>query len=268
MATYLDGIMAAHREAAEADQRSFDDLFADALQSPIPRSLAHALSAEGLSVIAEFKRRSPSKGVLNQSMDLGAMLEMYQEGGASAISVLTDLEFFGGSLTDLSQARQITSLPLLRKDFVVDERDLCDARISGADAVLLIVAALEDGELRHLSHVAVALDLDVLVEVHDEPELERAIDLSSSIVGVNQRDLRTFEVDLDRALGLLDSIPSEVIAVAESGIGSREEAARLAEAGFDAVLVGETFVRSADPRATVAAMAGCNVGRREETARS
>lgn len=258
-ATYLDRILAAHRSAAEADERDVAALVEAARQAPPARGFTAALqrdARDGMAVIAEVKRRSPSKGELAADLDPAAVAAAYEAGGASCLSVLTDAAFFGGSADDLAQARGAVRLPVLRKDFTVDPRDICDARAMGADAVLLIVAALDDRELAGLHALAVDLGLDVLVEVHDEPELERALAVGATLVGVNQRDLVTFEVDAARAVRLAGSMPDGVVRVAESGIRHREDVEALAAAGFQAVLVGESLVTSGDPRAAVAALRG------------
>ena len=254
-ATYLDRIVAAHREAAAADARPLDGLVDEARHGPAPRGFAAALHrTAGLAVIAEVKRRSPSKGDLHASLDPAAIAAAYVAGGAASISVLTDEAFFGGSAADLRAVRDAVGVPLLRKDFTVDPRDVCDARCMGADAVLLIVAALDDGELRELHELAVELGLDVLVEVHDERELERALAAGATLVGVNQRDLATFEVDTARAVRVVREIPDTVVRVAESGIRGADDAVALAAAGYDAVLVGESVVTAGDPAAAVQAM--------------
>ena len=180
------------------------------------------------------------------------MAVSYERGGASCLSVLTDEEFFGGSVADLTAARNATDLPVLRKDFTVDPRDVVDARLMGADAILLIAAVLDPFELVEMHQLATEVGLDVLVEVHDEPELEEALNAGAMIVGVNQRDLATFEVDHDRALRMASAIPDTVVKVAESGIRGADDAKRLADAGYDAVLVGETLVTSVDPIETLA----------------
>ena len=213
-------------------------------------------SGTRIAVIAEVKRSSPSKGPLNPDLDPAELATAYEVGGASAISVLTDNAFFGGSESDLRAARGATSLPVLRKDFTVCARDVLDARIMGADAVLLIVAALSDQELTELLGLAGSVGLDALVEVHDEQEAARALSAGATTVGVNQRDLFTFEVDTGRAARVAGSLPSGVCRVAESGIRDRSDVSLLADAGFDAVLVGETFVRSTQPAAAVADLAG------------
>ncbi|MGH9113243.1 MAG: indole-3-glycerol phosphate synthase TrpC [Acidimicrobiales bacterium] len=259
--TYLDRILAAHRETAAADTRLLADLVTEAEAQPPTRGFTAALrvaggqgQGQGLGVIAEVKRRSPSKGDLHATLDPAAMARAYERGGATCLSVLTDREFFGGSPDDLRAARAATTLPVLRKDFTVAPADVCDARIMGADAVLLIVAALDDDELRDLHDLATRLGLDVLVEVHDEPELGRALAAGATLVGVNQRDLVTFDVDTTRALRVGAAMPREIVRVAESGIRDAGDAAMLAAAGFDAVLVGESLVTSDDPATAVAAL--------------
>jgi len=255
VATYLDRILDAHRHAAAADHRALDELVERARQIAPARGFAHALragSADGLAVIAEVKRRSPSKGDLAADLDPAVMAAAYAEGGASCLSVLTDEAFFGGSPADLQAARAAVALPVLRKDFTVSPRDVCDARLMGADAVLLIVAALSDVELADLHALALEVGLDVLVEVHDETELERAVAVGATVVGVNQRDLVTFEVDHARAVRVAAAMPDGVVRVAESGIRGPDDAAALAAAGFHAVLVGESVVTAADPARSVA----------------
>lgn len=256
MATYLDTIVAAHRAAAERDERSLEDLV-DAAGSCLPtRGFGAALGAGStLRVIAEIKRRSPSKGDLNPTLDPSAVAAAYERGGAACLSVLTDETFFGGSAADLQAARGACALPVLRKDFTVDGRDVADSRRMGADAILLIVAALGDGELRSLLGLARDLDLDVLVEVHDERELDRAADAGATIIGVNQRDLTTFEIDRELAVKLAPRMPDGAIAVAESGIRGVDDAVTVASAGYHAVLVGESVVTSADQEAAVATLA-------------
>ncbi|HUP84360.1 MAG TPA: indole-3-glycerol phosphate synthase TrpC [Acidimicrobiales bacterium] len=253
MATYLDAILAAHRARADADRRVLERLVGQAHRAAPVRDFAAALRpADGrIAVIAEIKRRSPSKGALAPDLVPGVLAERYHAGGAAALSVLTDEEHFGGSAADLVEARSAVDLPVLRKDFTVAAVDVADARFMGADAVLLIVAALDDAELRDLHALASELGLAVLVEAHDEAEVERALVAGASIVGVNQRDLFTFEVDTDRAVRVASVIPDDVIKVAESGIRSAGDAARLAAAGYHAVLVGEHLVTSGDPGAAI-----------------
>ncbi len=255
MATYLDRILAAHRAAAAADDRDLALLVAEARSRPPARGFTAALRAvEGLGVIAEVKRRSPSKGDLAAGLDPAAVAGDYERGGATCLSVLTDADHFGGSPADLQAARAATALPVLRKDFTVCPADVCDARIMGADAVLLIAAALDDDELGELHTLALDVGLDVLVEVHDEQELARALAVDADLVGVNQRDLVTFEVDHERAVRLGKALPDTVVRVAESGIRGPDDARALAMARFDAVLVGELLVTSGDPAAAVAGL--------------
>jgi len=268
MRTYLSGILAAHRAAAAADRRDVAALVAEARTRPAPRPFAAALAAGGdrLAVIAEVKRRSPSKGDLAPDLDPAEVAAAYQAGGAACLSVLTDVEFFGGSPADLAAARDAVDLPVLRKDFTVAPADVADARLMGADAVLLIVAALDDAELAELLRLAGELSLDALVEVHDEAELDRALAAGATLVGVNQRDLVTFAVDTARAERLAGAIPPGLVAVAESGVRDGADAARLAAAGYQAVLVGESLVTAPDRRAALTALAGHPVGARASAA--
>jgi indole-3-glycerol phosphate synthase len=216
-----------------------------------PRRFREALLGDGVGVIAEFKRRSPSAGDLRRAPDLEEMLAAYARGGAVAVSILTEGPNFGGTLADLRSARAACGLPLLRKDFIVDRYQLAEARAAGADAVLLIVAALAPAELAALHAEARSLGLDVLVEAHDERELETAIDAGAEIVGINNRDLRDFSVDVGRTERLLDAIPAGVIVVSESGIAAPEQLRDLHERGVQAVLVGELLMRAEDPAAAL-----------------
>ena len=251
---YLDKIVQSHREVASRDQRNLDDLAGQASALSSTRGFRARLvqgSRESLCVIAEIKRKSPSKGVLRANLDAAHIASLYEQGEASCLSVLTDEHFFGGSVEDLQIARASTSLPVIRKDFTVSEFDVLDARLMGADCVLLIVAALTDDELSRFHDLAVQIGLEVLVETHDEHELERALNVGATIVGVNQRDLITFEVDHARAERMASLIPSTVVRVAESGVRNADDARRLRDAGYDAVLVGESIVTSSDPVAAV-----------------
>jgi indole-3-glycerol phosphate synthase len=255
MATYLDRILEQHRGEAAADRALVEDLLDEARAMPAPRGYRRALQAASsseLAVIAEVKRRSPSKGDLAPGLDPVEVASSYARGGAACLSVLTDEPWFGGSADDLRAARQAVDLPVLRKDFTVDPRDVVRARIMGADAVLLIAAALDDNELVDFHAIAGELDLDALVEVHDEAELERALAIGADLVGVNQRDLVTFDVDTDRAVRVGAAMPDGVIRVAESGIRGLDDARRLVDAGFHAVLVGESLVTAEDPAQSVA----------------
>lgn len=260
--TYLDKILDFHRDRAAADERSeawlHEAVAAQAASTPGSvgrRGFAASLADQGLAVISEIKRRSPSKGDLLANLDPVHLATEYEAGGARALSVLTDEHHFGGSTMDLVQARAAVSIPVLRKDFTVDRRDILDARLMGADCVLLIVAALTDVELSEFRQLAADVGLDALVETHDEAEVERALAAGATLIGVNQRDLLTFEVDTDRAVRVRGAIPAEVVAVAESGIKGPEDAAILAEAGYHAILVGESLVTSGDPRKAVQSLA-------------
>lgn len=255
VATYLDSILAVHRARAADDDRDLEWLIGQAKEAPSPRGFRQAIVASsGLAVIAELKRRSPSKGDLAASIDPAELASAYAEGGATCMSVLTDAEHFGGSSSDLIAAREASGLPVLRKDFTVSALDVCDARLMGADAVLLIAAALDDSQLADFSALAAELELDALIEIHDEAELDRALAIGADLIGVNQRDLVTFQVDTDRAVRMAPLIPPHAVRVAESGVRDATDARRLAEAGYDAVLVGESLVTAVDPQAAVAAL--------------
>ena len=254
-ATYLDRILEHHRARAAADIRSFERLLDDAQAMPPTRGFRAALAGR-FGVIAEIKRRSPSKGDLNAGLDAAEMAATYERGGATCLSVLTDEAHFGGSVADLQAARAACSLPVLRKDFAVDERDVLDARLMGADCVLLIAAALDPQELLAFHSLAVDIGLDVLVEIHDEDELGHALTANARLIGVNQRDLVTFQVDHERAVRMAGVIPDHAVKVAESGVRNAADAHSLRTAGYDAVLVGETLVTSGDPAATIADLLG------------
>lgn len=263
--TYLDDIVSFHRARAEADRRDVHALVAEAEAAAEPRGFAAALVARGgreAGVIAEIKRRSPSRGDLAPDLEPASVATEYAAGGATCLSVLTDGPHFGGSAADLAAARAACALPVLRKDFTIGVADVCDARLMGADAVLLIVAAHSDAELVALSSLAQELLLDALVEVHDERELERALEAGAELVGVNQRDLTTFAVDPGRAERLAPLFPPEVVAVAESGITGRADVGRLADAGYQGVLVGELLVTAAHRQQAVADLTGLPVGTR------
>jgi indole-3-glycerol phosphate synthase len=256
-ATYLDAILAAHRARAAADRRPIEPLLAAARSMDAARGFGAAIARDSWStvaVIAEVKRRSPSKGDLAADLDPAALAGDYAAGGASCVSVLTDVDHFGGSVADLQAARAAVALPVIRKDFTVAPRDVVDARLMGADCVLLIAAALDDAELADLHGLAVELGLDALVEVHDEAEIDRAMAVGATIVGVNQRDLVTFQVDTARAVRVGPMLPPGVVRVAESGITGPDDVVPLAAAGYHAVLVGEHLVRSGDPANAVAGL--------------
>lgn len=257
MATYLDRILDRHREVAAADTRPVEALLDEARAMAPARGFRAALardSVASLAVISEIKRRSPSKGDLNVGLDPVQIAEMYVAGGASCLSVLTDEEFFGGSVADLQAAREASGLPVIRKDFTVCERDVLDARLMGADCVLLIAAALDTAELVAFHRLAVDVGLDVLVEIHDEAELDLALAAGADLIGVNQRDLVTFQVDHERAVRMAGVIPDTAVKVAESGVRGPEDAASLRAAGYHAVLVGETLVTAPNPAAALRAL--------------
>ena len=251
-ATYLDKILDRHREDAAADDRPVEQMLDAARALPPTRGFRAALAAQSqLAVIAEIKRRSPSKGDLNIGLDPSRLAIDYERGGATCLSVLTDVEHFGGSIDDLRAARAACSLPVIRKDFTVSERDVLDARLMGADCVLLIAAALEPSQLAAFHDLAVDIGLDALVEIHDEVELEHALAAEATLIGVNQRDLVTFQVDHARAVRMAGVIPDQAVKIAESGVRGRDDARSLRAAGYDAVLVGETLVTSGDPVAAI-----------------
>lgn len=224
-----------------------------------PRGWAAALrrrAAKGPAVIAEIKKASPSKGLIRADFDVEWLARRYRAGGAAVLSVLTDEPYFQGSLRNLELASDAAPLPCLRKDFIVDEYQVVEARAHRADAILLIAAALKDAELRHLAEVAKGFSLDVLVEVHTAEELGRVLDVlgpaGADAIGVNNRDLRTFEVSQQTSLALVDRIPQGPVRVTESGIATAEDITRLNKAGFDAFLIGESLMRQADPGAALA----------------
>ena len=247
MATYLDEILNHHRSRAAADGREWRERVGQ-LNALGPSMLA-ALSGTGngrVKVIAEVKRRSPSKGWLHEGLDVTQIARDYAEGGATAISVLTDAEHFAGSLEDLDAVARAVNLPLLRKDFTVSANDVLDAVEAGASAVLLIVAALSNVELTEFISLAHGAGLDAIVEVHDHDEARRSLDVGARIIGVNQRNLHN-------AAHVMESLPTSIVTVCESGLSSPDDVARAAEAGFDAVLVGEAFVTASQVTQTVRA---------------
>jgi indole-3-glycerol phosphate synthase len=238
------------------------------LESRLPsrghdRPFNEALVRPGLSVIAEFKRRSPSAGEISAAASVGEQVGAYERGGAAALSVLTDERHFGGSLDDLRAARAACDLPILRKDFIVDPYQLVEAAVNGADAVLLIVRALEDVELREMYEGARGLDLDCLVEVHDGEELERALQLDADVIGINNRNLDEGMVDIATTYELMPDVPAGKTVVAESGISSRAELEELERVGVDAVLIGSALMSSGDPEALTRELTGADEGTRE-----
>lgn len=258
--TALDRILAETREAVERRKRESPPGEPQGEPRGRPRgpgrTFRDALAGPGIGVIAEFKRRSPSAGTLHDAPVLERILSAYEQGGAVAASILTEGPNFGGSLADLREARDACGLPLLRKDFIIDPFQISEASQAGADAILLIVAALSDPQLGSLMGAAATAGLDVLVEVHDGSELERALGLGAEIIGVNNRDLRDFTVDIERTGALMGRIPGDVIVVSESGISSPAQLRSLHSAGVQAVLVGETLMRAADPAAALRALLG------------
>jgi len=251
MAVRLEELIAATREGVEARRRERPQAEVEraAGERIGGRPFAEALSRPGTSLIAEHKRRSPSAGVIREGASLAEMVTAYERGGAAALSILTEERHFGGSIEDLRSAQEHTTVPLLAKDFHVDPYQLYEARAAGADAVLIVVGSLDPRDLAELFAEARALDLDPLVEVHDEGELEIAMEVGADVVGINNRDLADFSVDVRRTHELLVDVPAGKTVVSESGIASREMIEDLEGVGVDAVLVGETLMRAPDPEA-------------------
>jgi indole-3-glycerol phosphate synthase len=249
--TTLDEILAATRDrVARAKERAAVRPLEKAAAAHTPRGFRKRLLAMaqlGPAMIAELKKASPSKGVIRGSFPVGTLANQLARGGASALSVLTDEAFFHGSLANLMEASAATELPCLRKDFIIDEFQITEARAHRADAILLILAALDDETFRRLLDCARALDLDALCEVHDEDELRRALEGGADIIGVNSRNLKTFQVSLDTLADLAASIPNHVLRVAESGIESGAEIRELHASGYQAFLIGEALMRAEDP---------------------
>jgi indole-3-glycerol phosphate synthase len=258
----LDEILVTKASEVDALRRERRSIAAAAAEAPPPRDFVGALRRETLAVVAEIKRRSPSKGDLAPDLDPVATARSYASGGAACLSVLTDGPYFGGAPADLVAARAAVNLPVLRKDFTIDPLQIDEARAMGADAVLLIVAALDDATLTDLHAHARGLGLAVVVEVHDDAELDRALALEPQLLGVNARNLSSFAEDLTIGERMIERIPAGVVAIAESAIRSVDHARRMAAAGFDAVLVGEALVRADDPDALVAAFGAIFVQRR------
>jgi len=252
------------RKAQEIRERSTQTPLAQlrvrAAEAPTPRGFARALRAQIAmgkpAVIAEIKKASPSKGVIRADFHPEQIARSYEAGGAACLSVLTDVDFFQGADAYLVAARANCGLPVLRKDFTIDAYQVYEARALGADCILLIVAALDDMQLSELSELAQTLGMDVLVEVHDGAELDRALQTSASLIGINNRNLRTFDTSLDTTLQLRERVPSERLLVTESGIHTREDALRMRAAGVNAFLVGEAFMRAQDPGAELRKLFG------------
>ena len=215
------------------------------------RPFAEALSRPGTSLIAEHKRRSPSAGAIREGVSCADVVRAYERGGAAAVSVLTEEAHFGGSLGDLHEARSTTALPILRKDFTIDPYQLYEAKAAGGDAVLLVVGSLEGERLESLYVLASDLDLDAIVEIHDEEELDRALEIDCDVIGINNRDLEDFSVDIQRTFDLIADVPTGKVVVSESGIHERWQIEELEQVGVDAVLIGEVLMRAADTEAAV-----------------
>jgi len=254
MSVRLDELVGATREALHRRKRErpLAELEAEAGAVPEGRPFAEALSRPGTSLIAEHKRRSPSAGTLaEKGASCADVVGAYERGGAAALSVLTEEAHFGGTLADLREARAATELPILRKDFTIDPYQLYEGKAAGADAVLLVVGAMSQAELAQLYREAHALDLDAVVEIHTEEELDAALEIDADVLGINNRDLEDFSVDIQRTFDLLADIPAGKVVVSESGIKSRNQIEELEQVGVDAVLIGEVLMRASDPEAAV-----------------
>lgn len=222
-----------------------------------PHAFLRALETDGINIIAEFKRRSPSKGVIREGANPMEIARAYQAGGAVAMSVLTEEDYFAGSLDDLRQVKRTVSLPVLRKDFIVEEFQVYESAVAGADAILLIVAALDDELLSHMRRLAEEeLQIDALVEVHTSEELKRAVACGAKLIGVNNRDLRTFEVSLDTSMSLAREAPADALLISESGLNSATDLQRLYDAGYRGFLIGETLMRAEDPEQALRSFRG------------
>jgi len=253
----LSSIVGTKREEVAALRERSGTLRAALASAPPVRGFRRGLlAAEGVALVAECKRRSPGAGPIRPDLDPIGLAETYARAGAAALSVLTDGPWFGGSLDDLEAVRRTTPLPILRKDFTLDPLQIVEARAAGADAILLIVRILSDDMLAALHADATALGMDVLVEVHDRAELERAVDLGADLIGINNRDLSTFTTDLDTTLRLLGAVPDGVTVISESGIRSVEDVERLGAAGVRGILVGEALLKAPDPGVMAGALAG------------
>jgi indole-3-glycerol phosphate synthase len=254
----LDRIVEATRDDVERRREivPLSQLESELHMRPESRPFEEALTRPGISVIAEHKRRSPSAGTIREGASVEDVVRAYEAGGAAAVSILTEPSHFGGSLEDLRAARAATDLPVLRKDFIVDGYQIVESAAAGADAILLIVAALEPDALLDLYREARGLDLDVLVEVHDERELEVALDVEAEVIGINNRDLGDFTVDIERTYELLSDVPAGKTVVSESGFSTREQLDELDRVGIDAVLIGETLMRAPDIEAACHELTG------------
>jgi indole-3-glycerol phosphate synthase len=249
----LDEIVGATREAVAARKRDrpLAELEARIEVGHEGRPFWEALARPGTSLIAEHKRRSPSAGTIREGAGCAEIVRAYERGGAAALSILTEEAHFGGSLADLREARASCDLPILRKDFTIDPYQLYEAKAAGADAVLLVVGSLDDSQLGELWSLAGQIDLDAIVEIHDEEELERALEIDCDVIGINNRDLESFTVDIQRTFDLLADVPAGKVVVSESGIHDRRQIEELEQVGVDAVLIGEVLMRAPDPEAAV-----------------
>jgi indole-3-glycerol phosphate synthase len=258
MTVRLDDLVQATRDAVarRKRERPLADLERELAARAEGRPFAEALSHPGTSLIAEHKRRSPSAGPIREGSSVTEIVQAYERGRAAAISVLTEEAHFGGSLDDLLEARRATELPILRKDFCVDIYQLDETKVAGADAVLMVVGSLRDDDLERLYAEAHALDLDALVEVHDEEELEIALEIDADVIGINNRNLVDFSVDIARTVDLLTAVPAGKTVVSESGISTRYQIEELEQVGVDAVLIGEALMRSPDPEAAARELVG------------
>ena len=262
MADILNQIVEVKRQEVAAARKRvpLDEIRADALSRVLTRDFEGALrrkiAAGRSAVIAEIKKASPSKGLLRADFIPADIAQSYAESGAACLSVLTDRQFFQGQNDYLKQARASCDLPVLRKDFMVDPYQIYESRVVGADCILLIAACLDDAQLAELEAIAHSLDMAVLVEVHDRPELERALKLKTPLLGINNRDLRTFEVRLETTLSLMELVPPDKVLVTESGILAPADVKRMRDAGVHAFLVGEAFMRAEDPGAALTALFG------------
>jgi len=249
----LDELVGATREAVHRRKRErpLAELEREAGSQPEGRPFAEALARPGTSLIAEHKRRSPSAGAIREGASCTEIVQAYERGGAAALSILTEEAHFGGSLADLHEARAASELPVLRKDFTIDTYQLYEAKAAGADAVLLVVGAMSLDELAALYREAHALDLDAIVEIHDEEELDAALEVDADVLGINNRNLEDFSVDIQRTFDLLHDVPAGKVVVSESGIQTREQIDELEQVGVDAVLIGEALMRAPDPEEAV-----------------
>ena len=253
----LQRIVETKRAEVEALRRSFSGLRDRAEDAPPAKNFISSLQGgDGVAIIAEIKRRSPGAGEIRTDLDPLRLGPRYETGGAAALSILTDAEYFGGSLGDLAGVRGLVKIPVLRKDFVIDESQVYEARGAGADAILLIVSILDDGRLRSLRTLAEELGMSVLVEAHDGAEVERGLAAGARLLGINNRNLRTFETRIDVTLSLAAQVPPSVVLVSESGIHTPADVRSVGESGVDAVLVGESLLRQEDPGAGVTSLVG------------